>query len=94
MQAAFDPKWDSGVPFTIVFAPDGKHFYVSIGSHGNVAEEPEPGPRRRRQEGETRADERAIVEFHRVPYDFRKAQMRILRAGLPDRLATRLREGR
>jgi diadenosine tetraphosphatase ApaH/serine/threonine PP2A family protein phosphatase len=39
-------------------------------------------------------DERTIVEFHRVPYDFRKAQMRILRAGLPDRLATRLREGR
>jgi diadenosine tetraphosphatase ApaH/serine/threonine PP2A family protein phosphatase len=39
-------------------------------------------------------DQRMIVEFHRVPYDFRKAQMRILRAGLPDRLATRLREGR
>lgn len=39
-------------------------------------------------------DQRMIVEFHRVPYDFRMAQMRIMRAGLPDRLATRLREGR
>jgi glucose/arabinose dehydrogenase len=26
----------------IAFAPDGRHFYVSIGSHGNVDEEPEP----------------------------------------------------
>jgi glucose/arabinose dehydrogenase len=26
----------------IVFAPDGKHFYVSIGSTSNIAEDPEP----------------------------------------------------
>jgi diadenosine tetraphosphatase ApaH/serine/threonine PP2A family protein phosphatase len=39
-------------------------------------------------------DEKATVSFIRVPYDVRTAQMRILRAGLPDRLATRLREGR
>jgi glucose/arabinose dehydrogenase len=26
----------------IAFAPDGQHFYVSIGSHGNIDEEPEP----------------------------------------------------
>jgi glucose/arabinose dehydrogenase len=26
----------------IVFAPDGKHFYVTIGSRSNVAEDPEP----------------------------------------------------
>jgi diadenosine tetraphosphatase ApaH/serine/threonine PP2A family protein phosphatase len=38
-------------------------------------------------------DEQSAVEFHRVPYDVRVAQMRILRAGLPERLATRLREG-
>ena len=25
--AAFDPKWDSGLPFTIVIAPDGKTIY-------------------------------------------------------------------
>jgi diadenosine tetraphosphatase ApaH/serine/threonine PP2A family protein phosphatase len=39
-------------------------------------------------------DQRMVVEFHRAPYDFRKAQMRIMRAGLPHPLATRLREGR
>ncbi len=38
--------------------------------------------------------ERRIVEFHRVPYDLRTAQENIVRAGLPDRLATRLRDGR
>ncbi len=35
-----------------------------------------------------------VVTFCRVPYDVRQAQSRILEAGLPDRLATRLREGR
>jgi diadenosine tetraphosphatase ApaH/serine/threonine PP2A family protein phosphatase len=34
------------------------------------------------------------VTFHRIPYDVHMAQQRILRAGLPDRLASRLREGR
>jgi len=38
--------------------------------------------------------ERHLVEFHRVPYDLRTAQENIVRAGLPDRLATRLRDGR
>jgi diadenosine tetraphosphatase ApaH/serine/threonine PP2A family protein phosphatase len=39
-------------------------------------------------------DAAMTVTFHRIPYDVREAQARILRAGLPDRLATRLREGR
>ena len=39
-------------------------------------------------------DERRMLEFHRVPYDFRLAQMRIMRAGLPDQLAMRLSYGR
>jgi len=34
------------------------------------------------------------VTFHRVPYDLSSSQGRILRAGLPERLAARLREGR
>lgn len=34
------------------------------------------------------------VTFHRVPYDLVASQGRILTAGLPERLATRLREGR
>jgi diadenosine tetraphosphatase ApaH/serine/threonine PP2A family protein phosphatase len=38
--------------------------------------------------------DRAEVAFHRVPYDLIGAQGRILMAGLPERLAARLREGR
>jgi predicted phosphodiesterase len=34
------------------------------------------------------------IRFHRVPYDLTAAQGRILMAGLPERLAARLREGR
>jgi len=34
------------------------------------------------------------ILFHRVPYDLTAAQGRILMAGLPERLAARLREGR
>lgn len=36
----------------------------------------------------------AEITFHRVPYDVLAAQGRILMAGLPERLAARLREGR
>ena len=36
----------------------------------------------------------AEVTFHRVPYDLTASQGRILMAGLPERLAIRLREGR
>ena len=34
------------------------------------------------------------VVFHRVPYDLTAAQERVQRAGLPERLAARLSEGR
>jgi hypothetical protein len=34
------------------------------------------------------------ITFHRVPYDVITSQGRILMAGLPERLAARLREGR
>jgi predicted phosphodiesterase len=39
-------------------------------------------------------NERKTVSFLRIPYDVRSAQIKIVRAGLPDRLAYRLREGR
>ena len=38
--------------------------------------------------------ERATITFHRIPYDLVSSQGRILMAGLPERLAARLREGR
>ncbi len=31
MQAAFDPKWEAGVPFTMLLAPDGKVLYQKQG---------------------------------------------------------------
>jgi hypothetical protein len=31
MQAAFDPKWDSGVPYTVLIAPGGKVLYRETG---------------------------------------------------------------
>jgi peroxiredoxin len=31
MQAAFDPKWESGVPYTMVISPDGKVLYREQG---------------------------------------------------------------
>ncbi len=39
-------------------------------------------------------EEQRMLNFYRVPYDLKAAQESIYRAGLPDRLATRLREGR
>jgi diadenosine tetraphosphatase ApaH/serine/threonine PP2A family protein phosphatase len=44
------------------------------------------------QSGDNAATRR--VTFYRVPYDVTQAQQKILAAGLPDRLATRLRDGR
>jgi len=38
--------------------------------------------------------EKMIVTFFRIPYDVKAAQKKIMDAGLPDRLATRLTDGR
>jgi hypothetical protein len=32
LQAAFDPTWQSAVPYTIVLGPNGKIIYKTIGS--------------------------------------------------------------
>jgi sugar/nucleoside kinase (ribokinase family) len=32
MQKAFDPTWDSAVPYTVLLSPDGKVLYKEIGS--------------------------------------------------------------
>jgi hypothetical protein len=31
MQAAFNPKWEAGVPYTVVLGPDGKILYEEQG---------------------------------------------------------------
>jgi len=38
--------------------------------------------------------EENAITFHRVPYDIQRAQKKIISAGLPERLAVRLTEGR
>jgi diadenosine tetraphosphatase ApaH/serine/threonine PP2A family protein phosphatase len=43
---------------------------------------------------EAQGDTAASVTYYRVPYDLTASQGRILMAGLPERLAARLREGR
>ena len=32
LQAAFDPAWDSAVPYTLLVAPDGKILYKNLGT--------------------------------------------------------------
>ncbi len=59
-----------------------------------------PGSIGQPRDGDARAafalydSENQSVTFYRVPYDIGMAQQRIIRAGLPDRLALRLSEGR
>jgi thiol-disulfide isomerase/thioredoxin len=37
MQAAFDPKWESGVPYTVLLAPDGTVLYQKTGDLDVIA---------------------------------------------------------
>jgi predicted phosphodiesterase len=71
----------------LVLVP-GARYLINPGSVG------QPRDHDRRAAFALYDDERIMVEFRRVPYDFRLAQMRIMRAGLPDQLATRLSYGR
>jgi diadenosine tetraphosphatase ApaH/serine/threonine PP2A family protein phosphatase len=78
---------DQAEEFELPLRPNGRYM-INPGSVGQ--------PR----DGDWRAafaiydDAQMTVTFCRVPYDVHLAQSRILDAGLPDRLATRLREGR
>ena len=66
----------------------GARYFINPGSVG------QPRDRDWRAAFAIYDDRQMTVEYHRVPYDFRTAQKRILRAGLPDLLATRLGQGR
>ena len=84
------PQYDSrdeAEEFELSLRPNGRYM-INPGSVGQ--------PR----DGDWRAafaiydDTQMVVTFCRVPYDVKLAQARIVEAGLPDRLAARLREGR
>ena len=74
--------------WTLRLENDGTRYLLNPGSIGQ--------PR----DGDWRAafalldEEASTLTFHRVPYDITLAQGRILMAGLPERLARRLSEGR
>lgn len=81
------PARNEAQSWTLELAPDTRHL-INPGSVGQPRDRDwraafaiyDPASRR--------------INFHRVPYDLVASQGSILMAGLPERLATRLREGR
>jgi predicted phosphodiesterase len=73
--------------WTMKIAPDTRHL-INPGSVG------QPRDSDWRAGFVTYETDSTEIRFHRVPYDLTAAQGRILMAGLPERLAERLREGR
>jgi diadenosine tetraphosphatase ApaH/serine/threonine PP2A family protein phosphatase len=75
------------VPGVAIPVPDRRQWLAIVGSVGQ--------PR----DGNTAACyamldvEQSVMTFHRVPYDWETAARKILAAGLPERLAARLRKG-
>ncbi|MDE1178560.1 MAG: metallophosphoesterase family protein [Edaphobacter sp.] len=68
--------------------PEGTHHLINPGSIG------QPRDNDWRAAFAIFDTEAQQIVFHRVPYDLTAAQGRILMAGLPEKLASRLREGR
>jgi diadenosine tetraphosphatase ApaH/serine/threonine PP2A family protein phosphatase len=62
-------------------------YLINIGSVG------QPRNRDRRASFVIYDTDNKAVTRHRIPYDFRTAQKKILDAGLPERLSTRLEHG-
>lgn len=89
-EGAIEPKYPSakGAQRFILPLKETAKYLVNPGSVGQ--------PR----DGDSRAaflvydTEAPSITFHRVPYDIERAQKKIVSAGLPERLATRLAEGR
>ncbi len=74
--------------YTKIKATLGKKYFINVGSVG----QPRDGdPRAAYVTYDMLNNE---IELHRVPYDYRLTQKKISDAGLPDRVATRLAEGR
>ena len=78
-----------GATFTI---PAG--WSIVSGKNLVILSPPEPDTHIAIFDSEAPNDGGLSITFHRVPYDVTTAQGRILMAGLPERLAARLREGR
>lgn len=100
LQGGFAVDGEDSFELNPLYSSDDERDSSELVLHSGVRYLINPGSVGQPRDGDWRAafalydDQRMLVEFHRVPYDFRMAQMRIQRAGLPGRLATRLREGR
>jgi diadenosine tetraphosphatase ApaH/serine/threonine PP2A family protein phosphatase len=82
------PRSDKGVDAWTMPIPPGTRNLINPGSVG------QPRDHDWRAAFAIYDSEANEVTYHRVPYDLIAAQGKILMAGLPDRLAARLREGR
>ena len=76
-----------GGKYTEIKIQPGHKYLINVGSVGQ--------PR----DGDWRAafviydSDKGLVTLHRIPYDIKKAQEKIIKAGLPERLALRLEKG-
>jgi len=90
----------AGKPALAEVPPDQDAEEFELKLRDNIRYLVNPGSVGQPRDGDWRAafaiydDKQMTVTFCRVPYDVRLAQARIMQAGLPDRLATRLRDGR
>ncbi len=95
-----DPVKEAGGAIEMHYSsPEGiQHFTLELRGSGKYLVN--PGSVGQPRDGDARAafalydnDQRSVT-FYRVPYDIEKAQEKIFSAGLPERLAIRLEEGR
>ncbi len=83
-----NPASGTGSSSWTVTLPPGTRHLINPGSVG------QPRDRDWRAAFAVYDSDASQITFHRIPYDVVAAQGRILMAGLPERLAARLREGR
>ncbi len=84
---AYPADANRAISWTVALPPGTRHL-LNPGSVG------QPRDRDWRAAFAIFSSDDATITFHRVPYDLVASQGRILMAGLPERLAARLREGR
>ena len=87
LESGFSGDPNLAVSYTVALPPGTRHL-LNPGSVG------QPRDRDWRAAFAIFDTEASEIVFHRVPYDMVASQGRILMAGLPERLAARLREGR
>ncbi|HEX4312072.1 MAG TPA: metallophosphoesterase [Acidobacteriaceae bacterium] len=97
-QYATRPRAGNGHPAGSAVSDEAEDFELELRPEARYLLN--PGSVGQPRDGDWRAafalydDARMVVTWYRVPYNLKEAQERIVQAGLPDRLAARLKEGR